>query len=362
MVDLVGGILDLTVGTILVGLAATGCLFGVITAQTGWYFKHYPHDRQLLKALVVAVWFLDATHLGLYSATMYIYLVDKRGQNIGAEPLPWTANVQLLCNACAIALVQSFYASRIWTLSKRKLLLAIMATFIAATWVFSVALFIMTILTKSVVEYVRLVPYDIAMSVLGASTDVLLCGALVILLLTSRTGTQGADRLINKLMLYTVNTGVLTSVFGVLTVMMVSLKPTSSLFVMFYYIGSGLYSISLLSTLNARLGLRIEAERMGRRSLPEIKITTVATHKPSTQVSTPRRPDIVVSVHHLNATTTASSATVDDSPTIATPQAVFCDDSRCYAMPDTEFSFGYGHTFADTLPCSIPEAHDILER
>ncbi|RDX57423.1 hypothetical protein OH76DRAFT_1550682 [Lentinus brumalis] len=350
MDDLVG-ILDLTVGTILVGLAVTGCLLGVTTAQTAWYFANYPHDRRLLKTLVVAVWILDATHLGLYGATMYIYLVDKRSQNFGAEPLPWTANVQLLCNACAIALIQSFYASRIWTLSKRKLLLGVMGTFIAVTWVFSVVLFIKTILTQSVAEYVILVPYDIGMSALAASTDVLLCGALVILLLTSRTGTQGADRLINKLMLYTVNTGVLTSVFGILALMMVALMPYSSLFVLFYYIGCRLYSVSLLSTLNARLGLRIEAERMGARSLPEIEITRVPTHKPSMQAPTPRRPDIVVSVHHLNATATSSSSTTaDDSPTVATPQAVFCDDSRCYGVSDMEFSFGYDMT--ETVSCN----------
>ncbi|KAI0714345.1 hypothetical protein C8T65DRAFT_607350 [Cerioporus squamosus] len=354
MADLVGGILDLTVGTILVGLAVTGCLFGITTAQTAWYFEHYPHDRRLLKSLVVAVWILDATHLGLYGATMYIYLVDKRSQDFSAEPLPWTANVR----------VPSLSSSRSTLLgsglSKQRLLLVVMGTFIAATWVFSVVLFIRTILTQSVAEFVKLVPYDIGMSAMGASTDVLLCGALVILLLTSRTGTQGADRLINKLMLYAVNSGVLTSVFGILALMMVALMPTSSLFVLFYYIGSRLYSVSLLSTLNARLGLRMEAERMGARSLPEIEITRVPTRKPSVHASTPRRPDIVVSVHHLNATaTSSSSATADDSPAVATPQAVFCDDGRCYVVSDMEFSFGYD--MIETVPCNDPDTRNAPE-
>ncbi|KAH9850315.1 hypothetical protein C2E23DRAFT_321627 [Lenzites betulinus] len=76
------------IGVIFVGFLATGCLFGVTTAQTVWYFRHYPNDRRILRLLVLTIWLLDAIHLGLYSATMYIYLVDKRGAYFGEQPLP----------------------------------------------------------------------------------------------------------------------------------------------------------------------------------------------------------------------------------------------------------------------------------
>ncbi|KAI0749391.1 hypothetical protein C8Q80DRAFT_1269277 [Daedaleopsis nitida] len=268
-----GAELDLTFGVTFVGLVVTGCLFGVTTAQTGWYFTHYPQDRRLLKTLVTAVWLLDATHLGLYIATLFTYLVQKKALDFAVEALPWTSNVQLLCNAFAIGLIQSFYASRIWTLSRHKPLLAIMGLFVLVTWAFAIVLFIKTVTTQTVAEYIALAPLDIAMSVMAASTDVLLCGAMVFLLSTSRTGTQGADRLINKLMLYTVNTGLLTSFFAILSIITVATLPTTSLFIAFYYIGSQMYTVSLLATLNARLDLRMQAAQMGECTLPEIEIT-----------------------------------------------------------------------------------------
>ncbi|KAI0710227.1 hypothetical protein C8Q76DRAFT_741586 [Earliella scabrosa] len=224
--------LDLTLGVILVGFVVTGSLFGVTTAQSGWYFTHYPKDRPILKCLVSVVWALEAAHLALYFATVFIYLVHKKFLSYFEDPLPWTAKLQLLCNAFVIGLIQSFYASRIWTLSKRKLLLAVMGVFIMATWVFSIVLFVKTIMADSVADYIYFVSYDIAMNAMTASTDVLLCGALVFLLSTSRTGTEGADRLINKLMIYAVNTGLFTSLCAILSLIMVVIIPETSLYVM----------------------------------------------------------------------------------------------------------------------------------
>ncbi|KAI0368640.1 hypothetical protein BV20DRAFT_1053832 [Pilatotrama ljubarskyi] len=315
--------LDTTIGLIFIGFLFTGFLFGVTTAQSGWYFRHYPTDRPILRILVATIWILDAVHLGLYLATMTIYLVKKEAASFGREPLPWTSNVQLLCNACAIGLIHSFYASRIWTLSREKLLLVVMAAFIMSTWVFAIVLFFKTIMTDAVAEYV---PFDIAMSAMTASTDVLLCGALVILLSRSRTGTVGANRLINKLMLFTVNTGLLTSVYAILAVVMVLVSPMTSFFVMFYYIGARLYSVSLLATLNSRASLRMEAERMGERSLPDIQITTPESSTPSGSGSSSRQHEFVVSMECHTPSTFDDGISVDGS-------RVYCDGHRCYMLP-----------------------------
>ncbi|KAI0359953.1 hypothetical protein OH77DRAFT_1419330 [Trametes cingulata] len=325
--------LDTTIGLIFVGFLATGFLFGVTSAQSVWYFRHYPTDRPVLRSLVATIWVLDTVHLGLYLATMITYLVKKQAAYFGQEPLPWTSNVQLLCNACAIGLIHTFYASRIWTLSRDKRLLVVMATFISATWAFAVVLFFKTITTDSVAGYVVLVPFDIAMSAMTASTDVLLCSALVVLLSKSRTGTVGANRLINKLMLFTVNTGLLTSVYAILAVIMVLVSPMSSFFVMFYYIGARLYSVSLLATLNSRASLRIEAERMGHRSLPDIHVTTPQSSTPSELGSSYRPDEIMVSMECHTPSTFDDSVSTDAS-------RIFCDGHRCYMLPpDVEFAF-----------------------
>ncbi|KAI0661650.1 hypothetical protein C8Q70DRAFT_1051974 [Cubamyces menziesii] len=331
MADVASTSLDTTIGVIFVGFLFTGCLFGVTSAQSTWYFRHYPNDRHILKLLVRTIWVLDAVHLGLYGATMFTYLVQKQAANSGQNPLPWTSNVQLLCNAFAIAIIQSFYALRIWTLSKQRILLAVMITFIVATWAFSVVLFIKTLLTKTVAQFVLLTPFDIALSVMSASTDGLLCGALVVLLCRSRTGTTGANRLINKLMLYTVHTSLLTSIYAILSVIMVLVSPMSSWFVMFYYIGARLYSVSVLATLNAREGLRVQAEKMGQLSLPEIQITSPSVPKQSSAARS-RTPDGIVVSMSSNTTSTL------DKSVSTSASRLHCDGDRCYMMPSQSLS------------------------
>lgn len=322
--------LDLTIGVIFIGFLATGFLFGVTTSQTVWYFKHYSNDRRVLRYLVAIIWLLDALHLALYLVTMFIYLVQKKGAFFGQQPLPWTSNAQLVCNAFAIGLIQSFYASRIWTLSKKKSLLVVMAIFVTVTFVCAVLLFFKTVLTRTVAGYVALVPFDIALSAMCASTDVLLCSSLVTLLARSRPGTVGANRLINKLMLYTVHTGLVTSVNATLALILAVVMPTSSIFVMFYYIGARFYSVSLLGTLNARASLRWQAQNMGQFPLPDIQITAPVTPKRTLSDSMPHFHELSLG---LQCDTPSTYESISSGETRVYETRVYCDGHRCYALP-----------------------------
>ncbi|KAI0368670.1 hypothetical protein BV20DRAFT_453271 [Pilatotrama ljubarskyi] len=293
---------DVTIGMTLIGLAVTASLFGVSTAQMVWYYKHYPRDRRFLKMLVALVWTFDAFHLVLYLATMWIYLVLKQVEALGPTLLPWESNVQLLCNACAIVTIQAFYAYRIWTLSQSRYLAALLVTFVLGDFGLAFALFIKSIMTDNVQDYIGLSHLDIALSSITAFTDVLLSGTLVVLLAMSRTGSAGANRLINKLVLYTINTGLLTSFCAVLSLIAVAILPTTSIYVMFYYIGARLYSVSLLATLNARESLRIQAERIGHVSLPRLtSISNVSSKQRVWDGAQSRPPDIVLAIQHSSS-------------------------------------------------------------
>ncbi|KAI0368658.1 hypothetical protein BV20DRAFT_452243 [Pilatotrama ljubarskyi] len=299
--------MDVTIGVILVGLAVTASLFGVSTAQAGWYFKHYRHDRTFLRVLVGLVWSLDICHLILYSITMWLYLAERELAAFGETALPWTSNVQILCNACVVFVIQTFYAFRIMTLSRSLRLTAALAAFVLADFGLAVTLFVKSLMTDTVSEYIQLEAFDIALSTLTAATDVLLSGTLVTLLARSRTGSSIANRLINRLLFYTINTGLLTSLCAVLSLIMVLVSPTTSIYVMFYYIGAHLYSVSLLATLNARAGLRADAEDSGYTTA--LSRLRVLLHRlPSRgqeskhprmwgRANTPLSPGIVVAIH-----------------------------------------------------------------
>ncbi|KAI0671619.1 hypothetical protein C8Q78DRAFT_1078415 [Trametes maxima] len=289
---------DVTIGITLVGLAVTGSLFGVSTAQAGWYYRHYPRDRRFLKMLVALIWSFDTLHLFLYGATMWVYLVRKEVSTAGVTVLPWESSAQLLCNACAIFTVQTFYSYRIWTLSQNRFLAIFLTMFIFADFGLAITLFVKSIMTTNVEDFIGLTHFDIALSSVTAATDVLLSGTLMILLANSRTGSVGANRLINKLLLYTITTGLPTSFCAIASLITVSLLPTTSIYVMFYYIGARLYSISFLATLNARQSLRIQAERIGHISLPRLTSIRHDTSKQDTWNRSPRPPEVVVTMQH----------------------------------------------------------------
>ncbi|PIL35680.1 hypothetical protein GSI_02410 [Ganoderma sinense ZZ0214-1] len=219
-----------------------------------------------LRVMVFAVWTLDAVNLFLFSATMWVYLVGKQ-LSFDNEPLPWMSNGQIVVNAVAIAIIQSFYTYRIWTLTNYKPLTIIVMVFVVADLGLGLLLFMKSVSTPSLAEFISLIPFDIALSTVTTVTDVLLCGTLVTLLAMSRTGSVGADRLINRLLFYTINTGLVTSVCSVASLITVLAIPEAAVYVMCYYIGSRMYTVSLLATLNVREGLRLHAERLGQGSL-----------------------------------------------------------------------------------------------
>ncbi|KAI0327839.1 hypothetical protein GY45DRAFT_1372878 [Cubamyces sp. BRFM 1775] len=186
--------LDLTMGALLVGLTMTCSLSGTLTAQTAYFYKHYPRDRCFLKSLVAAVWGLDALQQVFFMATVWGWLVEKKAADIDNHPLLLTANVQLVINAVLVCLVQLFYAGRVWTLSKGSIPLT------GICWIF----------------------------IFASLAQLLFC----------------------------LNTGALTTVCAVAALAMLVAFPGSSLYVIFYFMGGRLYSISLLGTLNARATLR----------------------------------------------------------------------------------------------------------
>ncbi|KAL7279118.1 hypothetical protein ACG7TL_006958 [Trametes sanguinea] len=327
---------DVTIGVTLVGLAVTASLFGVSTAQALWYYKTYPRDRRFIKLLVGAIWGFDALHLLLYIATSrsfprLIYNIyemltgptrkcghisfrnrskrwDRRyflGND--ARILEYCRSlIRFLslgspahnCSACAIVTIQLFYTYRIWTLSKSQTLAAMLAIVVLGDFALALTLFVKTILTDDVQDFIGLTNFDVALSSVTAIADVLLSGTLVILLALSRTGSAGANRLINKLVLYTINTGLLTSVFAIFALVAVIVLPTTAIYVMFYYIGTRLYSVSLLATLNARASLRIQAERIGHVSLPRLSSVSISRKSSGWARSDPLPRDVVVAIQH----------------------------------------------------------------
>ncbi|KAF9062694.1 hypothetical protein BDP27DRAFT_1451609 [Rhodocollybia butyracea] len=92
---------------------------------------------------------------------------------------------------------------------------------------------------------------SITVNALAAAGDILIAGILSFLLQKSKTG---SDSMLNTLTLYAVNTGMLTSLCAVASLIVAA--PNTFIYIAFFFCMGRLYTNSLLATLNARKSIR----------------------------------------------------------------------------------------------------------
>ncbi|KAG2085705.1 uncharacterized protein F5147DRAFT_729947 [Suillus discolor] len=103
----------------------------------------------------------------------------------------------------------------------------------------------------------RVYPTMVVGWVLSAVVDSAIAFTLCLYLRKRRTGMKRTDNVLNCLLLYTINTGAVTSFCAVLVVIMFLGLPNNLAFVGFVQVQSKLYAISLLASLNNRKRLEV---------------------------------------------------------------------------------------------------------
>ncbi|KAF5379667.1 hypothetical protein D9615_005755 [Tricholomella constricta] len=86
----------------------------------------------------------------------------------------------------------------------------------------------------------------------GVLTDVVTAGSLSFFLRRFRTGIETSDSVVNRLTVYAINTGALTSTVSLATLLLYNFQPTSFYFMAAYSTLTKLYAISFLCTLHTR--------------------------------------------------------------------------------------------------------------
>ncbi|OCH93192.1 hypothetical protein OBBRIDRAFT_885707 [Obba rivulosa] len=98
-------------------------------------------------------------------------------------------------------------------------------------------------------------PYYIG-AVFSVPADILLAGSQVVMLWRLRTGFKRTDTVMRTLMLYSINTGVLTRVVAAAGLITFALMPNSFVYVSIYHTNCKLNLNALLATYNTRSELR----------------------------------------------------------------------------------------------------------
>ncbi|KAJ6620713.1 hypothetical protein B0H10DRAFT_2020188 [Mycena sp. CBHHK59/15] len=105
-------------------------------------------------------------------------------------------------------------------------------------------------------EVITLKKLSIAANTLSAITDIVISVVLIYLLHSSKTGFRRTTDLMNRLIVFTFNTGLPTSFSALLATISIAIWPNTFLYIFFFLLLGRLYTNSILVTLNCREYIR----------------------------------------------------------------------------------------------------------
>ncbi|KZT03696.1 uncharacterized protein LAESUDRAFT_704354 [Laetiporus sulphureus 93-53] len=294
-----------TLGAIFIGNIVVAIFYGVTSVQTFIYYKRNEGDSWILKHLVFCLWILDGLHLAFITYAVYVYAVRDFGNVLAMITPTWGLMAQVVATGFSDVIIRGIFCHRVWRLSSRTAMnWAVITIIIASSLLAFVMSLVFSVKLYTVDTYFELskIPWVIYVGLAACVVaDVFIAGALCYQLAMRRTRFQRNNSVIRTLMLYSINTGLFTSMCELGCLITYAASPTNFIFMGFYFVLTKLFLNSLLATLNARQSLR--------QAMTGEVVTIPLSHTPGTAATVSgsegdRDADIYdVSRIHVHATT-----------------------------------------------------------
>ncbi|RXW18369.1 hypothetical protein EST38_g7497 [Candolleomyces aberdarensis] len=234
---MVAATLDNTLGAIQIGAMVAMFLFGILTMQFDTYFQLFADDHLGPKIMVVIVWVLECANTICSAAEAYRGTITYYGSIAGYQRFP-LMGVATVLGAVITVIVQCFFALRVWKALTNPLRYIGAACGVAAFVKAVAGIFLGTrlMVAKTLVEYrVRYGWVIRTLLGLGVAIDVVIAVSMMYFLLTKRkSGFASTTRLVDRLLAYTVRTGLLTSVTAIIVLVTFVVMPNAYIWGGFY--------------------------------------------------------------------------------------------------------------------------------
>ncbi|KAJ7050283.1 hypothetical protein C8F01DRAFT_1179237 [Mycena amicta] len=277
-----------TIGAIEIGAFGSFALFGITTAQLYIYYGRFPSDKPSLRLLVAFVWLCEMAHMICIGDVLYSYTIRDYGNPRSLEHILPSMSISVVVSAVITALVQGFFTFRIWSLgqghsrSTISLFKIIPILLWISEFVYLLASTAATILAFGQHDLERFLELDgwlvFTAWVLNLVNDTTITASLVLLLVFNRArGMQKTTALVDKLIKWTIETGLITSLFSVLNLVFYVRDRPTFLWLAIQFVKARLFANSLLASLNSRALLREMDNTTTRDPTRAIALTTVTT-------------------------------------------------------------------------------------
>ncbi|VDB99550.1 unnamed protein product [Peniophora sp. CBMAI 1063] len=246
-----------TIGCLYLGWGASALVTGMLCLQTWTYFNRYPQDPWGYKALVASLMFMEAVHEAFVGHVGWFYGIENFGNPLTLLEKPvWTLSTQVVLGAFVGTVVKICFALRVWKFSKKNILITGTIMGMALAQLGLAAAYTIRSVSLTLVEVDDIKTLATAGLALGCATDIVTAFALSYFLHKMRTGYAASDSLITRLIVYSVNTGAITSICSMAVVITYNLMSNNFVFMACYFVLSKLYANSCLATLNTRKFIR----------------------------------------------------------------------------------------------------------
>jgi len=267
--------LDGLFGAPLIGLVISSFLSGFVTLQTFFYYRTYPKDKIYLKVLVGIIWLLDSGHLIAITHFVYFYTVSHWGDITVIPRLPISFGINTLFNALITSLSQTFLIFRAHILHGKRwwitiFLLAVLLMHTGAGLGSSVLVLKINLTIVQIHDYQTIA----SVWIYGAAIeDAIIAVVLFVSLFKKRTFSKA---LIDRLILFLVGTGVLTSIVAIIDMSLFLILTENLVCLALMFPLGRLYTNALLSSLNARQPLKAMSHPQQTQSSFLVRMSTTA--------------------------------------------------------------------------------------
>ncbi|TEB21414.1 hypothetical protein FA13DRAFT_1741883 [Coprinellus micaceus] len=250
---------DNTWGAAFIGLLLAAILYGITFVQTYIYFSTYPEDGLEFKFMAGAAFALDSTSLALLTSAMYQYLITDMNSPFDRLFVNRAFDIEPCLMGLLAFLAHLYLGMRVWKVCNRKIWLgALLSVLMVLTLALAFASTIVSWKHRTWLE-LKVAMKPLALS--GIITTILLDAIIAIVLcafLFKHRDVEGRHtrKLVKKVGLYAINTGLVSSVLSVCNLAMFLAYPDTMVFLSLTMIYTKVYANALLGNLNAREHLR----------------------------------------------------------------------------------------------------------
>ncbi|KII83826.1 hypothetical protein PLICRDRAFT_47017 [Plicaturopsis crispa FD-325 SS-3] len=294
--------LDTTLGAVEIGIILSVCLFGTVNAQVYTYFRRFSEDRTRLKISVAVIWICDSIYTGVIAVLLYTMTVKSFGQPQKLSRTPGAYYAAITLGMTISTMSQAFFAHRIWLMSRKPYIAILSCTMSIVNLCLGVSFTLKDFQKARTWNSLILgrMPEFFTWLGVGAATDLVITVSLCYLLYKERScSITRTVAVIDRLLIWTVQTGVITSFSSIAVLIILTVVPENYAWLAIVACLPQLFVASLLASLNARAALRRDLEEgvvMSTFRIPQARTCDSDAPHPTTRSDTqdtyPRGKDI----------------------------------------------------------------------